>query len=611
MIDVSMPRNSFTVREPCAVELHAKADHELTPGTTVECQFPNTWCLVSGPSFTRELQTASPAAAHYVAVTAPGTDAQFHTEITERHLTHPAGHARHGRQIIATLTGGTVPAGCQVIVSYGNTYAPYVAERETVWLRVAGEAPEQPPVLTVLGGAHQRLRLIAPSGVRTSEPFEVLAVSLDRFDNASSTAFSGERLCLADGTEVASSVDFTGSTRIQVSLDSPGTHRFAMRDAVSNAVRVSARPAGPYWGDTHIHTKLSSDAQGTDPYHYAREVSGLEFAAVADHWESLGEQGYRIVEEWARDAHEPGRFVTFPADERNPRKPMGHHNIYFRTEDEFRRHQAHAGRDSKVSPEAEAAYLSDLDPEQAMLIPHHTGISFGSLPANGVGNGIDWSAWDDNGLRPVIEVYSHHGQSELYSPQHVLAYEFNRMRNEERRANTSVPGAHYAQDYWMDGRRVGVIASSDEHSGQGGRVHGGVAAVYADALTRDALFDAIRQRRCYATTGERILIDFRIDGATIGECVQRSHGGKLDIALDVWGTGPLLRVEILRFRFGVDRAFMPVVSMAPRPESTDASIRTQDPLTGDAMYYARVTQEPLEWPGMAWTSPIWFDVVDR
>jgi len=27
------------------------------------------------------------------------------------------------------------------------------------------------------------------------------------------------------------------------------------------------------------------------------------------------------------------------------------------------------------------------------------------------------------------------------------------------------------------------------------------------------------------------------------------------------------------------------------------------------MYYARVTQEPLDWPAMAWSSPIWIDVI--
>ena len=33
-----------------------------------------------------------------------------------------------------------------------------------------------------------------------------------------------------------------------------------------------------------------------------------------------------------------------------------------------------------------------------------------------------------------------------------------------------------------------------------------------------------------------------------------------------------------------------------------------DELLSACVYYARVTQEPLEWPDMAWSSPIWIDV---
>jgi hypothetical protein len=66
-------------------------------------------------------------------------------------------------------------------------------------------------------------------------------------------------------------------------------------------------------------------------------------------------------------------------------------------------------------------------------------------------------------------------------------------------------------------------------------------------------------------------------------------------------------VEVLRYRFGVDEAFYPILSQAPRPESLNASYELEDEFTGSCLYYARVTQEPLAWPGMAWTSPVWID----
>lgn len=159
----------------------------------------------------------------------------------------------------------------------------------------------------------------------------------------------------------------------------------------------------------------------------------------------------------------------------------------------------------------------------------------------------------------------------------------------------------------MAKRRLGVIAGSDDHTGRGGRPHGGIAAVFAEQLSPQAVFDAIRARRCYGTTGERILLEFTVDGAGMGQQAARAIGSKLPVRLAVWGTELLLRVDVLRYRFGVDAAFVPILSSSPRPESTDAAFELEDDFTGPCVYYARVMQEPLDWPAMAWSSPIWID----
>lgn len=605
MFTATLSPESVEVRQQCNVAVALTFGDPFTPDDVLQVQFPNTWLLVNGPSFTRELQTEDPSALHYIC--AQAEDAEFAIEIEPSHLNFPEGSSRHGRLFTIRPTAGCLPAGVPLTVGYYNTFAPYVAETETLWVRLNGQPPERTPELVTTPGPHTTMRVLAPSSARPGEPFEVLVVSLDEFENASKTTFTDESLVCTDGQTSVNGLTFTGSVRVPVTLQAEGVFRFRMGETVSNAVRVNAGSSGPYWGDLHIHTKLSHDAQGTDPYVYARNVSGLEFGAVADHWESMGPEGYRIVERWAKDAQDPGRFVAVLADERNPRKLMGHHNIYCRTIKAFRAQQVFPDSPEKQDRELEAERLRDLPPEDVMLVPHHTGIQFGPLPKGRPGNGILWDAWDDPGLRPVMEIYSHHGQSETYAPQHVLAYEFNRMRNPERRANTSIPGPHYAQDYWMAGKRIGVIGSSDEHSGQGGRRHGGLAAVWAEELDCDHLFSALRKRQCYATTGERILLNFTANSAKMGECFSCPSGSEIELRLDVWGTDLLVRVEILRFRFGVDTSFVPIVALAPRPESMDATIIETDTITGPAMYYARALQEPLPWPAMAWTSPIWVE----
>ena len=622
-VDAKLTRDSFEIAEPCSVEILATSTRDLVPGDTVEFQFPNSWSLVSGPSFTRPFQTDDPAKPHYCQVTAPGCTAAFEHTIVKRQLNFPEHTSRHGRCIVATLTSGSVPAGGRLVLCYANTFAPYVAEVEEVFVRVKGESPDPAPAITTRPGPHRTMRLHVPSGVEPGEPFDVLVVSLDRFENASATTFENQSLLRSGGAVIAEGLTFTGTVRVPAAVDRPGVYRFKLGEATSNAVKVAPGCRGPFWGDIHIHTKLSSDAQGVNPYPYARHVSGLDFAAAMDHCDSLGERGYEMLEAWAEADHKPGKFVTLLGDERNPEALTGHHNLYVRDVETFRETRAAWDEDAKPSPQQEAAALCRLDPARAMLIPHHTGISFGSLKPGGLGASVDWNAWAvPEALRPVMEIYSHHGQSELYCPQHCLAYEFNRTRNPERRGNTSTPGPHYAQDYWMAGRRIGVIGSSDEHSGQGGRRHGGIAAVFATELTREGVFDALGERRCYATTGERIRLEFSVDDVPMGGCAKRAGGSSVHLALDVWGTDLLLHVEILRHRFGVDSAFVPILSQPPRldpaaghigaggphPETTDASYRLEDAITGPCVYYARVTQEPLEWPGMAWSSPVWIDV---
>ncbi|XOF34131.1 MAG: hypothetical protein ACL93V_02190 [Candidatus Electrothrix sp. YB6] len=66
----------------------------------------------------------------------------------------------------------------------------------------------------------------------------------------------------------------------------------------------------------------------------------MDFAAVTDHWTSLGSEGYRILKQWAEQANRPGVFVALLADERNPKELNGHHNVYLPEIGTMERYQA-------------------------------------------------------------------------------------------------------------------------------------------------------------------------------------------------------------------------------------------------------------------------------
>ena len=610
-ITVDKINNYFLVNQPCTVELIIRASETLLKGDLIEVQLPNSWYSLNGPSFTRNVQSIGPNAEHYISFYSTNNEAKFEVEIVPRQLNFPGGRVRHGKHIIAKIIDGNIPANSPIKFAYANTFAPFVAETDTIWIQIKGEAPLNYPAITVIPGPAVSYRIIIPSGVEPGDYFDVLVVSLDQFDNCSSTKYENETLYTDKGDIVCDKLTFTGSVRVQTKIESEGVFRFKMFGIYSNAIRVAKGCRGPYWGDTHFHTKLSHDGQGTNPYKYSKDVSGLDFACVTDHWYSLGEEGCKQILQWARDAYLPGKFVTILGNERNPSPLTGDHNIYFCDEEHY---LSFSAVESNVlfsnSPE-NSSFKNKIYPSSVMLIPHHTGISWRTLDdQNDNKCTVNLNDWDDHGLRPVIEIYSHHGQSELWDPQHCLSYEFNRMRRLERRSNASVPGPYYAQNYWMSGWRLGVIASSDEHLGQNGRRHGGIAGVFAKTLTRKSIFDAIRNKQCYATTGERVLIDFAVDDISMGLTGKILKGKKIKVKLKVWGTAVLLRVEILRYRFGIDTQFVTILSESPRPETLDIAYEFEDIFENHCMYYARITQEPLEWPDMAWTSPVWIDTLE-
>jgi hypothetical protein len=94
------------------------------------------------------------------------------------------------------------------------------------------------------------------------------------------------------------------------------------------------------------------------------------------------------------------------------------------------------------------------------------------------------------------------------------------------------------------GYRFGLVASTDHHSGYPGSYGFGRLAAAATDLTREALWDAFQSRRVYAATGDRIGLDFRLNGAWMGGEV-RAPAAR-EIAVDVRGRGALDHVELLK-----------------------------------------------------------------
>jgi len=456
--------------------------------------------------------------------------------------------------------------------------------------------------LDIQAGSSARLSAIVPSLLRSGSPASLRVVALDSYANpAPYETASADVLLLDQDRRIRRGLGTIGLKRgrgtLRFAPPKPGVHYLRVEDRHSGLWGVSnpfltARTSMEdfFWGDPHCHSQLSDGvASSEEHYRYARDVALLDFAAVTDH----GPRSPQVWEEtcrWADRFSRAGRFVTLLGHERTLTDNVGgtcYVNYYYLTRDSL------ADVPEPLSGGKSPELLAGLRARRGIIVPHHTAYAIDHMGLS------DWGLFTDV---PVFtcEVYSTHGNAESFAgPRRILG----------RR-----PGTYY-QDALARGFRLGAIAGSDHHGVQCGSLlrlqdfpknstdahmalRGGLTAARAVRLTRADLFAAMASRRTYASTGDRILLDFSVSGCPMGAIAQWPRVGPRRLELVVAGTAPLAQVEVLKNN-EVLASFTPGTFIL-RTAVTDKKAG-QGPLE---WYYLRIRQADGE---MAWSSPVWFE----
>ncbi len=375
------------------------------------------------------------------------------------------------------------------------------------------------PVLRVVGSALDSVVAFAPSTVGVGEPFDLLVRSQDRYLNRAVGALPGYEVLL--GNEVVHTIPAGEEPAVVVeglSIDEPGAHRFTVRSedgtlrTTTNPIWVERDPDPRiYFGETHVHSGYA-EGQGSaeEVFRYATEDARLDFLGYSEHDNYLDDYEWRRMQELSRQYNEEGRFVTFLAYEWTvPAAQGGHNNVLFRTPDRDR-----VGRQVAATlPDLYRGLRRGNDPEDVLIIPH----------AHEPG---DWTR-NDPEMEKLVEIYSMHGSFEWFGNL-----------------------------FLQNGFEVGFVAASDDHRAKPGysaarsgrlRQFPGLAAVIAPAKTRDALFDAMRGLSAYATSGERILLDARLNGRRMGSRLAVDEvSDERHLVCRVSGTAAIDRIEVIR-----------------------------------------------------------------
>ena len=141
-----------------------------------------------------------------------------------------------------------------------------------------------------------------------------------------------------------------------------------------------------------------------------------------------------------------------------------------------------------------------------------------------------------------------------------------------------------------------------------------MTGIIAPTHSREALIEALYQRSCYATTGERMIVGIYLSGTPMGKEVSTAEKPGLTVNRHISGyaagTTKLKSVEIIRNgivikRFETDSYHLDF-SFDDLVPLEKVAIDAKDGKPPFAYYYLRVIQEDGH---IAWSSPIWVDYI--
>lgn len=360
-----------------------------------------------------------------------------------------------------------------------------------------------------------------------------------------------------------------------------------------------------FFGDFHFHTGIARIPHDVpwdveDAYAYAKDVMGLDFAGIADHLGMvLKDKHWKKEKQAAKKYYKPGEFVTFLGYERDNYK-TAHIGVHFL-------------RGGKPLPparnETPADFWQASSSDNVLTVAHHPNgwaerMAFQENEA--WGNNYDWQYQNDE-FQPLVEICQERGICEKDSFLNAPA---NLIR-------TSLGGSSVQYALSL-GHKIGFVGSSDSHLARPGfkgvadwgQLEGGpligLTGVVSKELTRESLWDSFKKRKTYATTGEKILCYFEINGHSLGDIVKinpRDANFSRRITVKALGTTELEKIEIIRNNLEIF-TYQCQKRHADFEYTDDEKFKSIPQFKkGEVFYYVKIKQRD---GNMAFLSPIWF-----
>ena len=473
-------------------------------------------------------QTEDPAAAGYVSISTDDDDAVFERETIM--ASGPHGGFRGPQPAIAfRVVEGELDRGSSVTITYGDRSQggsgimtpTFESERMPLPLYVDLDGSSEWRSLPItpfeiVGGETTGVHGFAPSVVEPGESFELSVRAQDQYFNRATGDIPAFEVLLNNEIVATTNAGADAITVLDLALNEPGVYWISIRSAdgsitgEGNPILVEENPEFRiYWGDTHGHSGYSEGIGTVDYFmRFARDDARLDYVTHSEHdvWLDAGE--WDLIRRTSAEYDEPGKFIPYLGWEWTRHTRFGgHHNVLFRTiEDQI----PVSAMEFPVLSSLYAELHERHDPNNIVVIPH-------------AHNPGDFRQSDPQ-LEPIIEIMSMHGSFQWFM-----------------------------EAYLSHGHEVGVVAASDDHLSRPGysaphrnslAQRGGLGAVLAPERSRDAIFDGMKAKRTYATTGDRIILDFDVNGTGMGQ--RADYSDSRVVSGRAIGTAPLKSIQLLK-----------------------------------------------------------------
>ena len=457
-----------------------------------------------------------------------------------RHAWHPFDHLLVIELLEPVAAGETLGArfGCAGGGSPGFNVQTFIEEASPLSVRLL-TAPGETwveiarPLVSIVGAKPSRLVVTAPSRATAGREFEVHVRAEDEWGNPATLQVPlALTLACPDGHDVAVTLPPSAWCSVPVSIGTPGIQHISARvegredlAVAHNPIDVTAKPpaARIAWGDAHAQSVIGCGVRSIDDYfRHARDFAATDFSSHQANCFLVSKEEWAETQRATLSANVDGRFVALLGVEWSAAGRLGgDHNLYFPGDAAELRRCSHQFVTDKTDVDTDLPHVNDLH-------AHYRGTD--TLLAVHVGGRTADLQYHEPGLDRLLEVHSTHATSEWFL--------FEALKR---------------------GYRMGVVAGSDSVDGRPGASHpgrmgvrnlrGGLTAVEVPQLTRVALWNALKARRCWATTGERIVLSLTAGAHRMGDeaTLRLAPGAALPpFEVSVAGTAPIEAVDFFR-----------------------------------------------------------------